>query len=256
MSLIRLLQVEFQKIRRSHILWILAAAVVILWLPSIIHVKLNFHMQAEGISPEQNFFIQGFLGFCWFLFPSCMVVVTVMLNQTERNNKGMLKMLTLPISTKKLCLAKFFVLLSLAALQTILAVGMYLLSAAVVTRTQEYPFLLQQPFLWKQAGQIFLAAVPMLAFFWMLAVCIRTPVFAIGAGLASVVPSVLVINTKVWFLDPMAYPFYVLTSEYGRLAAHLPAFHVQLIPWLPIAVLLTAGCLWIACLCFGQAERR
>ena len=256
MSLIRLLLVEFQKIRRSHILWILAAAVVILWLPSIIHANLNFKMQAEGISPEQNFFIQGFLGFCWFLFPSCMVVVTVMLNQTERNNRGILKMLSLPVSTKKLCLAKFFVMLFLAALQTVLAVGMYLLSVAVVTRTQEYPFLLQQTFIWKEAGLIFLTAIPMLAFFWMLAVCIRTPVFAIGAGLASVIPSVLVINTKAWFLDPMAYPFYILTSEYGRLAANLPDLSVQLIPWLPVGALLTVCCLWIACLCFGQAERR
>lgn len=256
MRLIRLLKVEFLKIRRSQIVWLLLAAVILLWVPSVLHAHLNFEMQAEGISPEHNFFIQGFLGFCWFLFPSCMVVVTVMLNQTERNNRGILKMLSLPVSTSKLCLAKFFVLLSLAALHTTLAIGMYLLSAKIVSVMQNYPFLLPQSFVWKEAGLIFLTAIPMLSFFWMLAVCIRTPVFAIGAGLASVVPSVLAINTKIWFLDPMAYPFYVLTSEYSKLAEHLSDFDVQLVPWLPAGILLTVCCLGISCLCFGQAERR
>ncbi len=256
MSFIRLLQAEFQKIRRSHIIWLLLAATVLLWVPSVANAHLNFEMQAEGISPEHNFFIQGFLGFCWFLFPSCMVVVTVMLNQAERNNRGILKMLTLPVSTSRLCLAKFFILLTLAALQILLAVGIYLLSAAIASKTQAYPFLLPQAFLWKEAGLIFITAVPMLSVFWMLSVCIRIPVFAIGAGLAGIVPSVLAINTKIWFLDPMAYPFCALTAEYGRLAAHLPAFEIAFIPWIPVSLLLTAGCLWISCLCFGQAERR
>ena len=66
MSFIRLLQAEFQKIRRSHIIWLLLAATVLLWVPSVANAHLNFEMQAEGISPEHNFFIQGFLGFCWF----------------------------------------------------------------------------------------------------------------------------------------------------------------------------------------------
>ena len=55
-----------------------------------------FGMQAEGISPENNFFIQGFMAMSWFMFPASMVVGTVLLNQTERMNKGILKMLALP----------------------------------------------------------------------------------------------------------------------------------------------------------------
>lgn len=38
---------------------------------------------------------------------------------------------------------------------------------------------------------------------------------------ASIVPSVLMINTKVWFIYPMDYPFYVITAKYGELAANL-----------------------------------
>ncbi len=101
-----LVGVEFKKIKRSKIFLILFAATLILWIPSILNADMNFNMQAEGISPENNFFIQGFMGMAWFMFPASMVVGTVLLSQTERTNKGILKMLALPISTVKLCFGK------------------------------------------------------------------------------------------------------------------------------------------------------
>ena len=124
MSFLELIGIEAGKIRRSKILLILAAAVVILWIPSIINADINFEMQAEGISPENNFLIQGFMGMAWFMYPASMVVSTVLLTMTERSSRGMLKMRSLPVHTAKLCLAKFVVLLTLAALQILLTVGM------------------------------------------------------------------------------------------------------------------------------------
>lgn len=256
MNFISLLDVEFHKIRRSKILLILFAATVILWLPSVINADMNFQMQTEGIAPEYNFLIQGFLGLSWFMFPASMVVVTVLLNQTERNNHAILKMLALPVNTVKLCLAKFTVLFILAALQIFMTVGMYYLSAVIVTQTQNYPFILPPVFVCKEAGLFLLAAIPMLAFFWLLSVCIVTPVFSVGIGLATIVPSVLIINTKLWFIYPIAYPFFVITSEYGKLAANLTTAQVELLPWLPVAFTVTVICLFISCLCFGRAERR
>lgn len=108
----------------------------------------------------------------------------------------------------------------------------------------------------KLIQMIFVAAIPMLAFFWLLSVCIQTPIFSIGIGLASIVPSVLMINTKAWFAYPMSYPFFVITSEYGKLAANLDTAQVELIPWIPVAVAITIFCLIVSCLRFGQAERR
>ena len=75
-------------------------------------------------------------------------------------------------------------------------VGMYYISAAIVTGTQDYNFILSPLFVLKEVGLISISAIPMLAFFWLLAVCIQTPIFSIGIGLASIVPSVLMINTK------------------------------------------------------------
>lgn len=255
MSFISLLGVEFRKIRRSKILLILLVATIILWLPSILNADMNFQMQAEGIAPEYNFLIQGFLGMSWFMFPASMVVTTVLLNQTERNNKGILKMLALPINTAKLCFAKFIVLFILSAVQILMTVGMYYLSAAIITQTQNYNFILSPLFVFKEAGLLLLSAVPMLAFFWLLSICIQTPVFSIGIGLASIVPSVLMINTKIWFVYPMAYPFFVITAEYGKLATNLTTLRVEIIPWLPVSFAVTIMCLLISGSRFGQAER-
>lgn len=256
MNFLSLICMEAQKIRRSKIMLILAAANIILWLPSIWNANLNFTMQAEGITPEHNFLIQGFMGMAWFLFPASMVVGTVLLHMTERGNKCILKMLSLPVSTAKLCLAKFIVLLALAAVQICMAVGMYFVSAGIASRTQEYDFMLQPSFVLQEAGFIFASAVPMLAFFWMVSVCIQTPIFSIGIGLASIVPSVLIINTKFWFAYPMAYPFFVITAEYGKLAKNLTTAQVRLVPWIPVAIGITVICMLISCLRYGQAERK
>lgn len=256
MSFLSLVGVEFQKIKRSKILLILFAAAVILWIPSVLNAHMNFEMQAEGISPENNLFIQGFMGMSWFMFPASMVVGTVLLSQTERTNKGILKMLALPISTAKLCAAKFAVLLTLAATQILMMTGMYYLSAAICSGTQNYNFILPAVFVAKEIGLLFLSSIPMIAFFWMLSVCIQTPIFSVGIGLVSIVPSVLVINTKMWFAYPMSYPFFIITSEYGKLAANIDTQQVELIPWIPVAVAIAILCLSISCLRFGQAERR
>ena len=256
MNFSSLLGVEFKKIKRSKILLILLIATVILWIPSTLNAHMNFGMQAEGISPENNFFIQGFMGMSWFMFPASMVVGTVLLSQTERTNKAILKMLALPISTTKLCLAKFVVLLVLAATQILMMTGMYYISAAICSGTQDYCFLLSPLFVAKEIGLLFLSAIPMIAFFWMLSVCIQTPIFSVGIGLASIVPSVLIINTKIWFAYPMSYQFFVITSEYGKLATNIDTTQVKIIPWIPVAIVITVICLGISCIRFGQAERR
>lgn len=251
-----LVGIEAKKIRRSGIVPILAAAAVILWLPSLFNAGMSFQMQAEGILPEYNFFIQGLLAMAWFMFPASMVVSTVLITQTERGGNGMLKMLALPLSMAKLCLAKFVVLLALAAVQMLFTVGMYYASAAIASHMQGYNFVLPLGFVLEKAALFVLAAVPMLAVFWLLAVGIQTPIFSLGIGLILIIPSVLVINTKAWFAYPMAYPFFVMTAEYGKLAAHVDTLPVALVPWLPVALGIALVCLLISCLRFGQAERR
>lgn len=74
------------------------------------------------------------------LYPASMVVATLLLNQIERNNNGNLKMRSLPLNMWSLYLAKFVVLLALAAIQLLIVVGLYYASTAIISQTQDYNF--------------------------------------------------------------------------------------------------------------------
>lgn len=256
MNIFTLTAVEFKKIKRSKILLILIAATVILWFPNTLNADLNFDMSDIGISPENSFFIQGFMGMAWFIYPAVMVVTTVILVQTERTNHGILKMLALPVGTPLLCLAKFIVLAVTAAAFILFMTAGYYTAAAAAGALNDYSFILAPDYVLPFAGKLYLASLPMLSVFWLIAVCISTPIFSVGVGLISIVPSVLINNTKAWFVYPMGYPFYLVMTEYGKVAENIGKSRMDPIPWIPVAVGITLICLLISCLCFGRAERR
>lgn len=62
MNFLSLVGVELKKIRRSKILLILLIPVIMMWIPSIINADMNFDLRGIPITPENNFFIQGFMG--------------------------------------------------------------------------------------------------------------------------------------------------------------------------------------------------
>ena len=119
------LKIELIKIRRSHIFWILLIPAAMMWIPSALNAEVNFRMNDIGISPEHNFFIQGFMGMAWFMIPSALIICTVLLIQNERTNRGFIKMLSLPVSAGRLCLAKFLVMLLLMTLQMLYTILFY-----------------------------------------------------------------------------------------------------------------------------------
>lgn len=256
MSFSSLIGVELTKIRRSKIFLILLAPVLMMWLPSMINSDMIFDVRGIPITPENNFFIQGFMGMVWFMIPASLVICTVLLNQTERTNKGILKMLSLPISTVKMCLAKFTVLIMLAAVQMVMAIGAYYVSAAIATGMQDYNFVLNPLYVCKNVLCIYIAAIPMAAVYWTISTLIKTPIFSVGIGLASIVPSVLMINTKIWFAYPMSYPFYLLMIEYGKAAEGVYETQIVWLPWLPVAIGITILALAVSCIRYGASERR
>ena len=177
MNFFSLIGVEFRKIRRSKILLILLVPVILMWIPSIINAEMNFDTRGIPITPENNFFIQGFMGMVWFMIPASLVVGTVLLTQTERANKGILKMLSLPVNTAKLCLAKFTVLILLSFVQMAMTIAAYFISAAIASALQDYNFVLEPLYVCRVAFSLYAGAVPMAAVFWMIASLIQTPVF-------------------------------------------------------------------------------
>ena len=142
MNFFSLVSVELKKIKRSKILLILLVPVNMMWIPGIINSDLIFDTKGIPISPVQNFFIQGYMGMVWFMIPASLVICTVLLIQTERSHGGIVKMLSLPVSSAKLCLAKFTVLILLASAQMIMTVCPYYLSAVLVSPVQGYDLIL------------------------------------------------------------------------------------------------------------------
>ncbi|WP_251208268.1 ABC transporter permease [Acetatifactor aquisgranensis] len=255
LNLFSLFGVEMLKIRRSGIFWILLIPAVMMWLPSAMNANVNFLVNPFDISPEHNYFIQGYMGLAWFMIPAMLIVCTVLLSQTEIRSRGLVKCLTLPVSTAKLCLAKFLVTIVLAAVQLVLSIATYYGSALLASKLYAYDFLLPLSYVCRCASLIYLAAVPAAAIYWMLSILIRTPIFSAGLGLASIVPSVLMLNTEIWYSYPPDYPFYILMTEYGRIAPDVFGAEIQLIPMLPIGICVTVFSLAIACARYGTAER-
>ena len=196
------------------------------------------------------------MGMVWFMIPASLVICTVLLNQTERSNKGILKMLSLPISTTTLCLAKFTVLLILAAVQMVMSIVAYYICAAIVSHIQDYNFILEPLYVCKNVCSIYAAAIPMAAVYLAVSTLIQSPIFSVGIGLASIVPSVLIINTKIWFAYPMSYPFYLIMVAYGRAAEGVYETQIAWLPWLPVAVGITILALAVSCVRYGASERR
>ncbi|MDE7310149.1 MAG: ABC transporter permease [Eubacterium sp.] len=256
MSFRSLLGTEIQKLRRSKILLLLLIPVIMMWIPGIVRADLNFGLRDIPITPEKNFFIQGFMGMAWFMIPASCLICTILLIQTERSQRGIVKMLSLPVNTAKLCLAKFTVLLGLLAIQLAMSIGTYYISALIASRAHHYSFTLEPLYVLRGTVQVYAGAVPTAAVFWMLAVLIQAPVFSAGIGLASIVPSVLVINTKFWFAYPASYPFYLLMVEYGKAAKGIYETRIAWLPWLPVAIVITTAALAVSCLRFGASERR
>lgn len=256
LGLLSLLQVELIKIRRSRIFWILLIPAVMMWLPSAMNADINFVMNSYEVSPEYNFFIQGYMGMAWFMIPATLIICNVLLHQTEKLHRGLLKCLSLPVSTGKMCLAKFLVTVLLTVVQLVLSGASYYGAAALASRLYEYDFVLPLSYVCRAAALIYLAALPMAAVFWMVSVLIQTPIFSVGLGLASIVPSVLMLNTKFWCWYPMDYPFYMLMTEYGRIAPEVYDSKVQLLPLLPVGIGVTLISLAIACLRYRHGEEQ
>lgn len=253
MSLLSCIQVELRKIRRTKIMWILVIPVLMMWGVSVMNADINFkdYILANGISPENNFFIQSVLGFTWFMYPSSMVVITVMMTQTELKNKGILKMMALPVSPVKLCAAKFIVFLCLCVIQVVMLFAGSFPAIVLASRIHGYDFGIAPLTVCRLGVWVFLVSIPMMAVYWMISTVITNPVFSLGAGLASVVPAVLMINTKLWFAYPMCYPMMAATLEMNRMSGGT----IPVIPaaeWIAVSVVVTAAALGISLVSFGR----
>ena len=210
------------------------------------------------ITPEKNFFIQGFMGMAWFMIPASLVICTVLLNQTERADRWDPENAVPAGQHDRDCaLRSLRVLLLLAAVQMLLSLGRVLYLRGSRQRSRRaIPSSWSRLYVCEIVCGLYAAAIPMAAVYWAISTAIPSPIFSVGIGLASIVPSVLLINTKIWFAYPMSYPFYLLMVAYGRAAEGVYETQIAWLPWLPAAVGITILALVISCVRFGASERR
>ena len=139
-------------------------------------------------------------------------------------------------------------------MQIFFSVVCYFAAAFAASRLNDYNFMISPLYVIRFAFLLWVTCIPMAALFWMLATCIHTSVFSAAAGLALIVPSVLIINTKVWFLYPVCYPFYYLVHEYSGMAASMTTNEIPMVSWLLSAAAITLICLAVSCARFGKKE--
>ena len=74
------------------------------------------------------------------MLPSSLVVITVLMTQTERGNNGILKMLSLPVSGAALCLSKFCTILLVMGMEGRIYHSRIFPAAWIASRKWEYDF--------------------------------------------------------------------------------------------------------------------
>lgn len=176
-------------------IFVLLAPVLMMWLPSIINSDMIFDVRgiptllkttfSSGLHGDGMVYDSGVA--CYLHRPA----------QSNRANKQRNFENVVPADQHcKDVPCKVYRFVMLAAVQMVMAIGAYYASAAIATGMQDYNFVLDPLYVCKNVLCIYIAAIPMAAVYWAISTLIKTPIFSVGMGLASIVPSVLMINTK------------------------------------------------------------
>lgn len=256
MSFLSLLGIEFRKLRRSRILFILLLPVAILWLPSILNARVNLTPAAAAISPEHNFLIQGYMGMAWFMIPATFIICTVLLTQTERKNNGILKMLALPVSRCALSIAKFCVLTFYLFMEMVVFLVVFVIAGLIATQTMGVTETLPILYLLKWCLGLFLTMLPCIAAMWAITVLFEKPLLSVGLNLLLVIPGVLVANTPLWIAYPYCYSGYLVSCSLYDFTAETSDAAFSVFPFLPCAIVVFGLFFALAVTQFGKKEMR
>lgn len=252
MSFIELLKIEFIKVKRSKIFPILFVAPLLVVISGV--ASISRYLVDNPGGAWQAMFVQGGLLFGYYLLPFSMVVVCVLLSEREQQNKGILKMLSLPVIRTKMAMAKFVVLLAFLTIEIILYFLCFVIAGLVTTHTKGINEALPILYILKWSFLLFTTAVPCTALIWLITVLFEKPLFSIGLNMLMVIPGVLVANTPVWIVYPYSYSGYIVTTELARLSTGATKLGIHMFPFLPCAIAIMIVCIFIANRRFGKKE--
>lgn len=249
-----LLKVELQKGKRAKIVPLIFIAPLLVVVSGVASLSRYFTPEYTHAWPAM--FIQSALVYAYYLLPLSMIVVCVMLAGQETGNRGILKMLSLPVSRRALSVAKFCVLTMYLWLELVVFLGVFVIAGLVATKTMGVHEVLPMGYLLKWCLGLFLTMLPCVAAMWAITVLFEKPLFSVGLNLLLVIPGVLIANTPLWIVYPYCYSGYLVSCSLYDFTVEASNAAFSLFPFLPCAAAVFVVCFALAVTRFGAKEMR
>ncbi|MDO4355332.1 MAG: ABC transporter permease [Clostridia bacterium] len=254
MSFPELLSIEFRKLRRSHIGWLLVIAPALVVSSGVAHISQYF--TPEYTDAWSAMFIQSALLYAYYLLPLTMVVACALISGRETQCGGLRKMLSLPIDRRLLSLSKFCVLVGLLLLELALFFLTFLTAGGIATRAMGVSEAMPLADLLRWCAGLFATGLPALAVMWMICALFEKPLISIGLNLLLIIPGVLAAATPLWPFYPYCYSGYLVSCSLHAFTSGGAASTLPLFPLVPCAIAIAGLSLALAMARFGLREAR
>ena len=254
MNFLKLLGIEFTKVKRSKIVPLIFAAPLLVVVSGV--ANLSRYFTPEYANAWRAMFIQSALVYAYYLLPFSMIVVCVMIAGRETQNNGILKMLALPISRYSLSLAKFFVLTFYLLMETAVFLEVFIAAGLIAVSTMGISETLPVLYLLKWCAGLFCTMLPSLAAMWAVTTMFEKPLLSVGLNLLLVIPGVLVANTPLWIAYPYCYCGYLVSCSLHDFTTETSDAAFASAPFLFCAFAVFAVLLVLAVTQFGKKEMK
>ena len=249
-----LLQIEFMKVKRSKIVPLIFLAPLFVVVSGVANLSSYFTPEYTHAWPAM--FIQSALVYAYYLLPFSMIVVCVMIAGRETGNRGILKMLTLPVSRSAFSVAKFCVLTVYLFLEMVVFLVVFVIAGFIATKTMGVTETLPILYLLKWCLELFLTMLPCLAAMWAITVLFEKPILSVGLNLLLVIPGVLVANTPMWIAYPYCYSGYLVSCSLHAFTSEASDAAFSALSFLPWAIAVFVLFFALAVTQFGKKEMK
>jgi hypothetical protein len=199
-TLLRILRIEFLKTRRS-------LALLMMFVCPLFVMLLTVGMQLKNVQkmPWQMYWLNNTAIWCYFMLPLFIALITALLNGNEHKNATWRLMLTLPISTRQLYLAKLalgaiFVAGANLILISLIAVSIALFGLAGFSTTGASDFSALSSF-----AKLTTCSLPILVLQHWFSWRIQNIVAPLALGVISTMGIMQIGHSKDWIYYPWSY---------------------------------------------------
>lgn len=248
------LSIEILKAKRGKIFPILLIAPILVVVSGI--SALSMYLTPEYPDPWAAMFIQSALLFAYYLLPFSMLVVCIMLQSREKQTGGILKMLALPIDKTKVMLAKFTVVVGYLLLEMAVFLLMFIIGGMYTSFTNELITPVPIQYILKWSSLIFLSMLPSLSVMWAITVKCSKIFVAVGLNFILIIPGILFSALPIWYLFPHCYSGHVIRSAISSTNTQASELPFDLMPFIPIAIIIFVIFLSVSIKSFGKYETR